>query len=63
MKRILSVVPSEKALPVSAEGILEQEDKVRCSLNVNITVACKANNCERRDKTIIDLAISLSLNN
>ena len=57
------MVPSEKALPVSAEGILEQEDKVRCSLNVNITVACKANNCERRDKTIIDLAISLSLNN
>ena len=56
------MVPSEKALPVSAEGILE-EDKVRCSLNVNITVACKSNNCERRDKTIIDLAISLSLNN
>ena len=57
------MVPSEKALPVSAEGILEQEDKVRYSLNVNITVVCKSNNCERRDKIIIDLAISLSLNN
>ena len=57
------MVPSEKALPVSAEGILEQEEEVRYSLNVNITVACKSNNCERRDKTIIDLAISLSLNN
>ena len=57
------MVPSEKALPVSAEGILEQEDRVRYSFNVNITVVCKSNNCERRDKTIIDLAISLSLNN
>ena len=57
------MVPSEKALPVSAEGILEQEEEVRYSPNVNISVACKSNNCERRDKTIIDLAISLSLNN
>ena len=34
------MVPSEKALPVSAEGILEQEDRVRYSFNANITVVC-----------------------